>query len=184
VSERLPLFPLGTVLYPGLMLPLHIFEQRYRMLIAELNNIARWDSDYRREFGVVAIRSGHEVGADSLPELHEIGCVATVREVESLPDGRYDVITVGTRRFRLREVATSAPWLVGTVEYLTEDVGEAPVALCGAVGRAYLAYRHQLLQVAGQAPRLRGELPTDPVALSYLVSAAMLLERLDKQRLL
>ena len=92
VTTRIPLFPLGTVLYPGLMLPLHIFEDRYRQLVRELVDAPEGAS---RRFGVVAIREGREVGSDGIKALHDIGCMAELRQVEQYEDGRYDIVTTG-----------------------------------------------------------------------------------------
>ena len=194
MSERLPLFPLGTVLYPGLLLPLHIFEERYRTLIADLTagrppagtgaTESGADGDRVPAFGVVAIREGREAGAASAPELFEVGCSAQLRRVDPLPDGRFDIVTTGTDRFRLLEVDASGPYLVGEVEYLEEPAGDAADVLATSVARHYQAYRDQLLSTQGQAPRVRGPLPEDPVVLSYLVGAAMVLDLRDKQSLL
>src|ERR1700745_1986969 len=96
MSELLPLFPLGTVLYPGMLLPLHIFEERDRHLVGAL--LARPEP---RRFGVIAIRKGRETGVDGVQSLYEIGCTATLRRVERHEDGRFDIVTVGTQRFRL-----------------------------------------------------------------------------------
>src|ERR1700761_6197653 len=82
MSTMLPLFPLSTVLFPGMRLPLHIFEERYRLLAAHL--AARPEP---RRFGVIAIRKGREVGADGITALHEVGCVTTVRQITPHPDG-------------------------------------------------------------------------------------------------
>ena len=73
MSEMLPLFPLSAVLFPGMRLPLHIFEERYRVLVTDL--LAKPEP---RRFGVIAIRNGREVGADGVTALHEVGCVAAV----------------------------------------------------------------------------------------------------------
>ncbi len=188
MGTRLPLFPLGTVLYPGLVLPLHVFEQRYRTLVEDLTGgrtgeipLASADAP---AFGVVAIRQGREVGADGIHVLHEVGCAAEIRRVESLPDGRFDLVTTGARRFRLNSVDGQGPYLVGIVDYLDEGVGDAADVLARSVAKHYLAYRDQLLSLQGQAPRVRGPLPDDPLVLSYLVAAAMVLDRLDKQDLL
>jgi Lon protease-like protein len=187
MSVRLPLFPLGTVLYPGLLLPLHIFEERYRTLVRALTGGATGEQpeDDAPAFGVIAIRQGREVGADGIHELHDLGCTAEIRRVEALPDGRFDLVTTGARRFRLVKVHDDlAPYLVGDVEYLDESAGDDADVLAGSVTRHYLAYRDQLLSLQGQAPRVRGPMPTDPVVLSYLVAAAMVLDRTDKQDLL
>ena len=115
MSETLPLFPLGTVLFPGLLLPLHIFEDRYRQLVRDL-----LDRPEPRQFGVIAIRQGRETGVDGIQALHEIGCIATLRHVQPLEDGRYDVVTVGTQRFRLAGMDDSKAYFQGEVELLAE----------------------------------------------------------------
>ena len=80
MSELLPLFPLSTVLFPGMRLPLHIFEERYRLLVAYLR-----DHPEPRRFGVIGIRKGREVGAAGVTALHEVGCVTTVRQITPPP---------------------------------------------------------------------------------------------------
>jgi Lon protease-like protein len=95
MSKMLPLFPLGAVLYPGMLLPLHIFEERYRQLVRDL-----LEQPEPRQFGVIAIRKGRETGIDGVHSLYEIGCTATLRRVDELEGGRFDLVTVGTRRFR------------------------------------------------------------------------------------
>ena len=90
MRTTVPLFPLGTVLVPGLVLPLHVFEQRYRTLVADLLAAAEVD----QHFGVVAIRSGFEVGDGAARALHEVGTLAELTDVDALPDGRYDVQTL------------------------------------------------------------------------------------------
>lgn len=187
MGARLPLFPLGTVLYPGLLLPLHIFEERYRDLVRDLTGgrTGELPEEGAPAFGVVAIRQGREVGADGIRELHDLGCTAELRRVEALPDGRFDLVTTGARRFRLLTLdADAAPYLVGEVEFLDETPGEGADVLAVSVAKHYLAYRDQLLSLQGQAPRVRGPLPSDPLVLSYLVAAAMVLDRQDKQELL
>ncbi|MGH4012713.1 MAG: LON peptidase substrate-binding domain-containing protein [Pseudonocardiaceae bacterium] len=118
MAETLPLFPLSTVLLPGASLPLHIFEPRYRQLTVDLVTGAVPG----RSFGVIALRQGHQESADSEQQLHEIGCTAVLREARRLPDGRFDIITRGQKRFRLLDInETSAPYLVGSVEWVPDD---------------------------------------------------------------
>ena len=182
----IPLFPLGSVLYPGLALPLHIFEERYRLLVAQLSE---GESDIERSFGVVAIRAGHEVGA-SVSTLHDVGTTAVLRRVTPYPDGRSDIVTSGSRRFRLHAVDDSLPYLQGEVIWLPDDVGdEADVAgLAQDVGRRFRSYQALLGGGPEDTEAVQGaddtELPDDPTVLSYLVSAAMLLDLGDRQRLL
>src|SRR4051812_43493059 len=92
VPEELPLFPLNTVLFPGMPLPLHIFESRYREMITVC-------SRDERPFGVVLIREGQEVGEPAEP--FTVGTMARIVGVDRLPDGRMNIVTVGTQRFRL-----------------------------------------------------------------------------------
>ena len=180
MSDKLPLFPLGTVLYPGVLLPLHIFEQRYRRLVGDL-----LDGPEPREFGVIAIRKGRETGIDGVSSLYEVGCTARLRQVKELPDGRYELVTVGARRFRLAALDESAEYLQGTVDYLDEAPGDeaAASAAVSAVQRAFAGYVEALAaRSAGQISL--PELPGDPLALSYLVAAAMIADVPAKQALL
>ncbi len=182
VGEPLPLFPLSSVLFPGAPLPLHIFEQRYRDLVAEL--LSRPEGELRR-FGVVAIRSGRESGP-AIPDLHAIGCAAAVRSVSPYADGRYDVLSVGVRRFRLLEVdSTSKPYLLGRVEWLGESPGDPnrADALVAPVQATMLEYVEHLV-ATGEAEVDLPELPDDPMTLSYLVGAALLLPLVERQLLL
>src|SRR5437764_10932817 len=129
-----PLFPLGTVLFPGMPLPLHVFEQRYRDLVQDL-----LAAPEPRSFGVVAIREGHEVGTGSVRSLYDIGCVATLTQVQRFPDGRFAVMAVGTQRFRLVDVDRARPYLRATVDLLGEPAGDEAV-LDHATGAARAAY--------------------------------------------
>ncbi|MEU8803480.1 LON peptidase substrate-binding domain-containing protein [Spirillospora sp. NPDC048819] len=178
MTERLALFPLGTVLFPGLVLPLHLFEDRYRRLIGDLLELPE-----PRGFGVVGIELGHEVGESAAHRLAEVGCVAELREATRHPDGRYDIVTVGARRFRLKELDRSRPYLQGEVEYLPEEPGADPAPVAQRVRRLYRLYRHRL-GAAGAGPFDETEPPDDPVAMSYVIAASLVLDGHDKQRLL
>jgi uncharacterized protein len=180
MSETLPLFPLGTVLFPGLLLPLHIFEERYRRLVRDL-----LAGPEPRRFGVIAIRQGRETGVDGIQALHEIGCLANLRQVKELDDGRFDIVTVGTHRFRLAGLDDSRPYLQGRVDLLTEDTGEAAV-VAQAVRMVRDSFRAYLSALAerGVTQISAPELPDDPVTLSYLVGASMIIDLSDRQALL
>ncbi|XRQ02808.1 LON peptidase substrate-binding domain-containing protein [Actinomadura welshii] len=178
MTERLALFPLGTVLFPGLVLPLHLFEDRYRRLIADL-----LERPEPRGFGVVGIELGHEVGDGAAHRLAEVGCVAELREATPHPDGRYDIVTVGARRFRLKELDRSRPYLQGEVEYLPEEPGTDPGPVARRVRRLFRLYRHRL-DAAGAGRFEDGDPPEEPVALSYMIAASLVLDGHDKQRLL
>jgi len=180
MSETLPLFPLGTVLYPGLLLPLNIFEERYRELVRDL-----LDGPEPRRFGVVAIRKGRETGVDGISALHQIGCVATVREVAEQDDGRYHLVTVGTQRFRLASLDKSRPYLQGEVDLLEEEVGDEAAAglAVHAVQRGFHGYLEALASRESVEVTVP-ELPDEPVLLSYLVAASMILDLSVRQDLL
>lgn len=180
MTETLPLFPLGTVLFPGLVLPLHVFEDRYKQLVRDLLN-----EPEPRRFGVIAIRVGRETGIGGVSALHEVGCTATVREVVEADNGQYDLVTVGTDRFRLHQLDESRPYLSGEVELLGELLGdEAAAALAAAaVQRGFRAYLNVLAE-RGAAAISVPDLPDEPILLSYLVAASMIIELNDRQGLL
>ncbi|WP_031506647.1 LON peptidase substrate-binding domain-containing protein [Streptomyces megasporus] len=206
-TTRLPLFPLNTVLFPGLVLPLNVFEQRYRALVRDLLAIPE---DAPRRFGVVAIRDGREVaptavgmpdptapsltgpaagfGPDPIRAFHTVGCAADVATIRERPeeggeDG-YEVLATGTIRFRLLSVDASGPYLVGEVEEMPEEDGEGAGALASGVLRAFRAYQKQLAGARERTLAGGQELPDDPSVVSYLVAAATVLDTPTKQRLL
>jgi len=182
MADLVPIFPLDIVLLPGAPLPLHIFEPRYRELIADV-----CAPGGARAFGVVALKDGgppdqgghvREVG------LSAIGTLAEVIEVEPYPDGRSDLLTIGSRRFHLLDLdATSKNYLRALVEWLPEDDGDiaaehlaAARALCDRYGRALAALSGR------EAPE--DKLADDPLRLSYQVAARLRLPTADRQRLL
>jgi uncharacterized protein len=181
VAIDLPLFPLGVVLLPGFDLPLHIFEPRYRRLVEDLIELP---ADQPRRFGVIAIRQGHEVGVDAARDLHAVGCVAEVSEITALPDGRYLIESMGLVRFRVRSVDhDAAPYLVGSVELLSEPSGPDAAELAAAVRTGFDGYADVLTELGVEVREPRS-LPSDPVALSYAIAGSMVLDRSDRQRLL
>ena len=186
MSEMLPLFPLSTVLFPGMRLPLHIFEERYQTLVADL-----LAGPEPRRFGVIAIRAGREVGADSVAALHEVGCVAVVRQAAPTPtaEGQYDLLTVGTDRFRLVEVDRSRPYLRGEIELLPDDAAAEPgaaEAAAGTVRQVQAGFRAYLNALADQGGGVISiaDLPDEPALLSYVIGAAMIIDLPERQSLL
>jgi uncharacterized protein len=180
MSETLPLFPLGTVLFPGLLLPLHIFEDRYRTLVRDL-----LAGPEPRRFGVIAIRKGRETGIGGISALHEVGCTATLRSVTERDDGRFDLVTSGTERFRLAGLDDSKPYLQGAVDFLPDQAGEE-MAASNAARAVQAAFRGYLSALAARGGNQLAvpELPDDPVMLSYLVAASMIIDLSGKQALL
>ncbi len=138
----LPLFPLHTVLCPGVALPLHVFEERYRVMVGRC-------IDRGEPFGVVLIRQGREVGPLD-GRIARVGTTALIREAGRYPDGRYDLMTVGGRRFHIDDVETGLePYLTADVSYLDEPIGDALTArgLSERVSQRFLRYL-ELLQPA------------------------------------
>lgn len=174
-ARVIPLFPLSSVLVPGLVLPLHVFEPRYRQLLADLEGLP----EDGRGFGVVAIREGFEVGSDGARALHEVGTFASLREVTALPDGRSDIVTVGTQRFRIRELVDGQPYAQARVEWLGEESGDASAPLALSVAGRFQAYRELLTDDEDDT-----ELPEDPRVLSYLVGAAVVADLATRQSFL
>ncbi|MEX5719936.1 LON peptidase substrate-binding domain-containing protein [Geodermatophilus maliterrae] len=122
MGDLIPLFPLGSPLFPGIVLPLHVFEPRYRALVRDLQALP--EGSGRRFFGVVAIRQGWEVERVAPAEaLYDVGCSAVVQAVRPQPDGGFGVVTVGGDRFRLLEVVVGEdpPYLQAEVEWLSEE---------------------------------------------------------------
>jgi uncharacterized protein len=181
MSEMLPLFPLTTVLFPGMRLPLHIFEERYRVLVTDL--LAKPEP---RRFGVIAIRTGREVGADGVTGLHEVGCVAAVRQAVPHPDGRFDLATVGTDRFRLIGLDRSRPYLIGEIETLPDEPGPDETGKAPAVATVQAGFRAYLNALADRGGGVISvaDLPDEPLLLSYVVGAAMIIDLPERQSLL
>src|SRR5438093_9680340 len=114
---RLPLFPLSVVLFPGTPLPLHIFEPRYKRMLADC-----LEGD--RRFGITPAPAMPDV-----PEPGTVGCVAEVRVNQELPDGRSNIVVVGGSRFVLSRVLDEPhPYLVAMVQTFDDDTGPEPAA--------------------------------------------------------
>jgi uncharacterized protein len=179
MAQRLPLFPLGTVLVPGLVLPLHIFEPRYRQMVADLEELA----EDEREFGVIAIREGGEVGAGSLRALYDVGCAATLQQVTTSDDGRSHILSTGVRRFRLLDLDVDAdtPYLTGLVEWIEEVEGELEPT---TVLRSQALWAQYTELLGGFGPQVVQDLPADPGPLSYLLTTAVVMPLHQRQRLL
>jgi uncharacterized protein len=164
----LPLFPLHVVLFPGLALPLHIFEPRYRLMIGQCLEAAS-------PFGVVLIRAGREVGAPADP--YPVGTTARIVQHERLADGRLNLLCVGCERFRIRALRTDLPYPVADVEPLRERTAEpeAPDLAAALAGRAR----------AFLGPAARSlDLPADPTDLSFAIASLLPLELSERQSLL
>lgn len=181
--SQIPLFPLQTVLLPGTPLPLHIFEPRYRQLTVDLMSGTVPDN----RFGVVALASGHDVEVTSREQLRPVGCAALLRQAKQLPDGRFDIVSIGEQRFRLRAVdSSSAPYLLGAVEWLpdtpaaTPNQSDAIRSLADSARAAYRRYCRAWPQDDLQEPDEDIEL----AELAHQLTVDCLLPLEDRQRLL
>jgi Lon protease-like protein len=181
VTTELPLFPLGSVLFPGVVLPLHIFEHRYRQLVRDL---AALPEGTPRRFGVIAIKDGHEVGRDTVTALYDTGCTAEIDSIVEYEDGRYDITTTGVHRFRLREFDGEGPYPQGVVELMDEVAGPEAEMLAPGLANLFRKYQDALAKVRGVTITEIPDLPDDPTVLSYLIGAATVLDVYEKQRLL
>ncbi len=181
MPESLPLFPLQTVLLPGANLPLHIFEPRYRQLTVDLVT----GTVPEKRFGVIAIRTPVSEEVDKPEQLHPIGCSALLRQATRLPDGRYDIITTGERRFRLLDLdATSAPYLLGTVEWVPDDEVAPSERIAGLAESARAAYR-RYCETAWEREDWTEPGEDTPLGnLAHLLAADCLLPMQDRQDLL
>lgn len=177
-----PLFPLRTVLVPGLVLPLHIFEPRYRLMVRMLDDLP----EDERGFGIVAIRPGADPEAEGRSALYDVGTMARVTKVDQLPDGRYDLVTVGARRFSIDSLDHGLPYTRAEVHLHGEPVGDPDrvPGLARAARRLLAQYR---AVIAGwgviDMPEIE-HLPDDPVVLSYLIASAIVTDLPERQRML
>jgi Lon protease-like protein len=174
---ELPLFPLNTVLFPGQVLPLHIFEDRYRLMIRRC--LAEDTS-----FGVVLIKHGQEVGEGAEP--HLVGTMARILESSHLPDGTMNILTVGTERFRIRRLFHDRPYLRGEVESFPMPEAADAASLAGLTQRVRIQigrYIELIAEAAGLQIQV-DEIPAGPQQVGYLAAVALQVENAEKQALL
>lgn len=176
---QIPLFPLHVVLFPGAALPLHVFEPRYRALMAEVLGPEK-EPNPEPSFGVVCIRAGYEVGAPA--ETHDVGCLASVEQAVRHKDGTMDLVVRGTQRFRIIERPPDDPFPRATVGLVEEKPGRAPER---AVQLARAALDRYLTVVARFAEKEPPEvvLPSDPVVASFVASALLAVDLPHLQKL-
>ncbi len=184
MSEPLPLFPLSTVLFPGVVLPLHVFENRYRCLVRDLIALP---PDSAREFGVVAIKAGYEVGERGVHTIQRIGCAALVTEVTANLDGSFEILVIGRRRFHVERLDPSQEYLRAEVNWLPDRSGAESSHETGRAAvearELFTVYRETVTKLRGEDV-LEGEAPRDPVELSYTLAAALVVGLAERQSLL
>lgn len=178
MGERyeLPLFPLNTVLFPGMMLPLHIFEDRYKEMMQRcLSN--------SEPFGVVLLKEGRDTGP--LGAIHDIGTIAEITEVKRLQGGRMNIVSVGHRRFRLHSLHNNYNYLTGIVE-------DFPLLNIDTSATQQLAQRVMVkltsyLKTFRKLGKLNvdfQQFPDDPETLAFLTAIVLPISNEEKQELL
>ena len=176
--RELPLFPLPVVLFPGVPLPLHIFEPRYRQMLLDI----RLGKDV---FGLVYFDSS--ASENETPPVGHIGCVAEVTETQTLPDGRSNILTLGVIRFRIESyVERGDPYLVAQVSYF-EDYEEDQDFLSGPskeVAETFTRIAQAVRTINDERATLPDISDTEPQRLSLLVAAAIEIDAEVKQELL
>jgi Lon protease-like protein len=179
MSDTLPMFPLNTVLFPGMSVPLRVFEDRYRALV---HHLLRVEDPTERVFGSVGIREGYEVGEHGAQWLFRIGCRVKMTEVEAQPDGTFELVAVGLDRIELEHLDTSGTYPVGQVTPLAEHEVVVPDDVTGAARATYDAYCEALLEIDREPPG--SDLPRDPAYLSWALAALAPLTLAQRQALL
>jgi Lon protease-like protein len=181
IDRVLPLFPLErVVLFPGMLLPLHIFEERYKVMIGSCQVTDG-------VFGVLLIRSGREVGAPAKPVY--TGCTARIREIERLPDGRMNLIAQGEHRFRLQQDPETTPegylQALASITTVEEPGLSDPSGLVARVVSRYRTYLHALAEMTNRDARAAIQsIPEAPLDLSFAVAAGLRVHPRERQALL
>lgn len=172
----LRLFPLQTVLFPGMRMPLHIFEERYKTMVREC-------IEEDAPFGVVLIRSGAEVGGGAMP--FDVGTTARILQVEYLDEGRMNLFTIGEQRFRIIAVNTTSPYLRAEVELLDQRSGVEPMPpdIRSKAEELFSTYLKVYMALGGQWTR-GVELPDDDAEAADYVATRIDVPPALKQELL
>lgn len=159
----MPMFPLGMVLLPGVVLPLHVFEPRYQQMVRDC-----LDSE-EHEFGVVLIDRGNEVGGGD--SRSDVGVVAKILQVAAMEGGRFALITVGTRRIRVREWLADDPYPLADIEEWPDEPGEVPADRIAATAARARRCAGLAVEMGDQSNVPEGELTGDPSFDSFLLTA-------------
>ncbi len=179
MTDTLPMFPLNSVLFPGLSVSLRIFEDRYRALV---HHLLRVEDPAERVFGSVAIREGYEVGDHGAQSLFRVGCKAQMTEIEPHADGTFDVVAVGLARIQLDRLETSDLFPLGHVTERPEVDQRVDELVLERARATFTAYRAALSEI--RTDPYTGSLPRDPGYLSWTLAACAPLPLHDRQSLL
>ncbi len=174
--SKLPLFPLNTVLFPGMVLPLHIFEERYKLMINRC-------LEDERPFGVVLIREGAEVGGHAVP--YDVGTASVIAGVTRYDDGRMNIVGLGNERFRLHKLYYDQPYLVADAEPWPLLVGNEALAQRQVEPMRALVRQYFTLLALAEGHKIDvEEVPDEPRALALLIAVVLQLPMSHKQELL
>jgi len=173
------MFPLNAVIFPGVQVPLTVFEDRYRALV---HHLLRVEDPTQRLFGSVGIREGYEVGDHGSQSLFRVGCRVQLTEVESHPDGTFSIVAVGLDRIQLERLDTTGTFPVGEVVDRPESSGTVDAELVERARSTFTAYRAALAAI--RADPYTGNLPKDPSYLSWTLAACAPLPLHERQALL
>ncbi|QIK76810.1 LON peptidase substrate-binding domain-containing protein [Nocardioides piscis] len=179
MTSTLPMFPLNTVLFPGMTIPLHVFEDRYRALVHHLLTI---DDPAERLFGTVAIREGYEVGEHGAQSLYRVGVRLQLTEVEANPDGTFEIVATARDRIVLGDLEPAGDFTNGAVTESPDDPDTGPSELHDRVRAVFTAYRAAVSHMQGTT--FSGTLPRDPEYLSWTLAALAPLPMAERQSLL
>ena len=179
MADALPMFPLNAVLFPGMSVPLTIFEDRYRAMV---HHLLRVEDPVERLFASVGIREGYEVGDHGAQSLYRVGCRLQLTEVEANADGSFDVVAVGHDRIRLDRLETSGPYPVGHVTELPDAAEPVSEEVLEQARVAFTAYRAALADI--RSDPYSGTLPRDAGWLSWTLAAVAPLPMPERQALL
>ena len=176
--DDLPIFPLGTVLFPGAILPLHIFEDRYKQMM-------RFAIENGGRFGL-SYRSDASIGRETPPEIGSVGCVAKINAVVPLEEGKVNVISTGVIRYRLLGVQQSLPFILARVEPFTDDL--EPGADLNRIFDDISEICKRFLEAAQALDEtgslVNQDISEDPEEFSLIVSSALPIDNDSKQNLL
>ena len=179
MADTLPMFPLNAVLFPGVSVPLTVFEDRYRALV---HHLLRVEDPAERVFGTVGIREGYEVGEHGAQSLYRVGCRVQLTEVESNPDGTFDVVALALERIELERLDTTGLFPVGHVTERPDPEAAVPESVLERARVAFTAYRAALAEISSDP--YSGTLPRDPTYLSWTLAALAPLPMSERQALL
>lgn len=176
--DDLPLFPLGTVLFPGAILPLHIFEDRYKQMMRfAVENGGRFGLSYRRDASI---------GRETPPEIGSVGCVAKINAVIPLEEGKVNVISTGVIRYRVLGLQQSLPFILARVEPFTDDLepGADLSRIFDDISEICKKFLETAQALDETGALINQELPEDPEDFSLVVSSVLPIDNDSKQHLL